>query len=71
MKTEETRKAMNRNFKVKVNFGRKSTLVGWQGLVLEVGRSKAFLLVCSALNSRADKWTYKGRNGRIIRFYAK
>lgn len=71
MYSEEIRRKMNREFLVKINRGSKSLLVGWSGLVLEVGRTEAFLLVCRAFDSLEDKWSRKYRSGLRVTFYAK
>ena len=62
---------MNKNFIVKLNGNGISVLVGWEGLVSYVGRSRAFLLVCEALKDKRDKYTWRSRKGLIVRFYAK
>lgn len=71
MKSDETRKTMNRNFRVKVNYKKTTILVGWRGLVEYVGRTTAFILVSRAMSSGMDNYTFRGRNGITIRFYAK
>lgn len=71
METQVVRKRMNREFRVKVNHGSLSVLVGWEGLVRLVGRNRAFLCVCEALESKTDKWTWKSRKGFKLSFYVK
>lgn len=71
METEVIRKRMNREFRVKANHGSMSVLVGWDGLVGLVGRTRAFLCVCEALGSKSDKWTWKSRKGLKLSFYVK
>jgi len=71
MNTEKIRKEINRNFRIKLNAGSISMLVGWQGLEKEVGRTLAYCLCCKALASKVDIYIWRGRKGRIIRFYAK
>lgn len=65
------RRDMNREFRVKVNHGSMSMLVGWAGLSRLVGVHVAFLLVERALVTRTDKWTWKSRKGLRVTFYAK
>lgn len=71
MNTNNVRRSMNRNFKVKINRGSLSVLVGWEGLVSHVGRTRAFLLVSEALSSPMDKWSRKYRSGLRVTFYSK
>lgn len=71
MESNVIRKRMNREFRVKVNHGSISMLVGWSGLVSMVGRHRAYLCVCRALESKSDKWTWKSRNGLRLSFYVK
>ncbi len=71
MNTEKIRKETNKNFRIKLNAGSISMLIGWQGLENEVGRTKAYCLCCKALASKVDIYTWRGRKGRTIRFYAK
>lgn len=71
MVTADIRKKMNKEFRVKVNKGHISILVGWEGLVDYVGRNKAFCLVSEALKRDVDKWSWIGRNGLKIAFYVK
>lgn len=71
MQTEIVRKRMNREFRVKVNYGSMSLLVGWEGLVNLLGRHRAYLCVCEALESKTDKWTWKSRKGLKLSFYVK
>lgn len=49
---------------------KKSTLLRWRGLVNKVGFSRANLLATAAMNSQADKYTYRSRKGFKIDFYA-
>lgn len=65
------RRDMNREFRVKVNHGSMSKLVGWDGLSQLVGVHVAFLLVERALVTRTDKWTWKSRKGLRVTFYVK
>lgn len=71
MNTNVVRRSMNRNFKVKINRGSLSVLVGWEGLVSHVGRTRAFLLVSEALSNPMDKWSRKYRSGLRVTFYSK
>lgn len=71
MNTNITRRLMNRNFRVKINRGSLSVLVGWEGLISYVGRTRAFLLVSEALSRPVDKWTWKSRKGLRVSFYSK
>lgn len=71
METENLRKRVNQEFLIKYNDGSESTLLGWSGLVQRVGLSKARILARTALASIVDIYTWSGRNGRKIRFYAK
>lgn len=71
MESNVIRKRMNREFRVKVNYGSMSVLVGWDGLVKLVGRNRAYLCVCGALESKTDKWAWKSRKGLKLSFYVK
>ena len=71
MNTKIIRRSMNREFRVKINKGSTSLLVGWSGLVEYVGRSRAFLLVSEALGRDTDKWSWKSRSGLRVTFYVK
>lgn len=71
MNTNIVRRSMNRNFRVKINRGSLSVLVGWEGLVSHVGRMRAFLLVSEALSRPTDKWSWKSRSGLRVSFYSK
>lgn len=71
MVTEEIRRRMNREFRVKVNRGGMSKLVGWSGLVALIGRFNAYLLVSEALKCPWDKWSRRSANGVRVIFYAK
>lgn len=71
MNTNIIRRSMNRNFRVKINRGSLSVLVGWEGLVSHVGRTRAFLLVSEALSHPTYKWSWKSRNGIRVSFYSK
>lgn len=71
MESSAIRKRMNREFRVKVNRGSVSILVGWQGLVAEVGLFRAKSLVCEALACSGDCYTWRARRGLIVRFYGK
>jgi len=62
---------MNRDFRVKINHGSLSTLVGWRGLVEHVGRARAKWLVREAFSRDTDKYAWKSRNGLRIVFYGK
>ena len=62
---------MNRDFRVKINHGSLSTLVGWSGLVEHVGRNRAKWLVREAFSRDADSYTWRGRNGLRVAFYGK
>lgn len=62
---------MNREFRVKVNHGSVSRLVGWRGLVSIVGLPKAKWLVLEAFKRKTDIYTWKSRKGLIVRFYLK
>ena len=69
--SEIIRKRMNREFRIKVNRGSLTTLVGWSGLVELVGRNKAIWLVLEALKRKTDVYTWKSRKGLVVRFYVK
>lgn len=71
MITEDVRKRMNREFRVKVNRGSMSKLVGWKGLVELIGRFNAYLLVSEALQKPWDKWSHMSRNRVRVTFYVK
>lgn len=71
MVTEDVRRRMNREFRVKVNRGSMSKLVGWEGLVSLIGRFNAFLLVSEALQKPWGKWSRESRNGVRVTFYVK
>lgn len=71
MNTIIIRRSMNRNFRVKINHRSMSVLVGWDGLVSHVGRTRAFLLVSEALSRPVYKWSWKSRNGLRVSFYSK
>ena len=68
---EILRKGMNREFRVKINHGSLSTLVGWQGLVEHVGQVKAKWLVREAFFRGVDKYTWRSRKGYRVTFYGK
>lgn len=71
MESSAVRRVMNREFRVKLNRGSVSILVGWQGLVAEVGSFRAKWLVCEALSHSGDCYTWRARRGLIVRFYGK
>lgn len=71
MVSAEIRKRMNREFRVKVNRGSMSKLVGWEGLISLIGRFNAFLLVSEALQKPWDKWSRRSINGVRVTFYVK
>lgn len=69
MNTNIIRRPMNRNFRVKINRGSLSTLVGYKGLECYVGRERAFLLVSEAIKSHGYKWSWKSETGFKVTFY--
>lgn len=71
MVTKVVRKRMNRVFRVKVNRGSMSKLVGWEGLVALIGRYNAYLLVSEALQKPWIKWSHLSANDVKVTFYVK
>lgn len=71
MESSAVRRLMNREFRVKLNRGSVSILVGWQGLVAEVGLFRAKWLVSEALACSGDCYIWRARRGLIVRFYGK
>lgn len=65
------RRGMNREFRVKINHGSQSTLVGWNGLVEHVGKIRAKWLVQEALLRGLDKYVWRSRKGFRVTFYGK
>lgn len=68
---DNLRVRMNRDFRVKINHGSLSTLVGWRGLVEHVGQVRAKWLVREAFSRDIGNYTWKSRNGLKIVFYGK